>query len=221
MNATDISGEAVRQFLAGYHTCRYGGVLQDAGIRAGLAAALPHLADALRASRPAGGTSDGAYGGRKPGSVALSGPEGHRGSGHNPPSGGSESGVDGRTGARSPAGRPDGSDAAQDGSGCTGLTARWCPIHGDCTCDRDDYGSGDMNDPTCPLHRTSSTHAERDAQPAADVETHWGVDHGPGGIIRYLDETTARHAADRTTPLPVMRRTQTTGPWQPADTQED
>lgn len=36
---------------------------------------------------------------------------------------------------------------------CTGLTARWCPIHGDCVCD-------DMDDLACPLHRTDSDHAE-------------------------------------------------------------
>lgn len=40
---------------------------------------------------------------------------------------------------------------------CTGLTARWCPTHGDCACDPD----GDMNDPTCPLHAPKSTHARQ------------------------------------------------------------
>ncbi len=45
---------------------------------------------------------------------------------------------------------------------CTGLTARWCPIHGDCTCpnpaDRDDFGPSDMDDMHCPLHGEASDH---------------------------------------------------------------
>jgi hypothetical protein len=42
--------------------------------------------------------------------------------------------------------------------GCTGIAARWCPIHGGCTCpegydaDLDYYG--------CPLHSEKSSHAE-------------------------------------------------------------
>lgn len=44
-------------------------------------------------------------------------------------------------------------------SHCTGLSARWCPIHGDCTCEADDW-SKDLDSPTCPLHSSASTHAE-------------------------------------------------------------
>jgi hypothetical protein len=40
---------------------------------------------------------------------------------------------------------------------CTGLTASWCPIHGQCGCGE----GGDLNNPTCPLHKTGSSHAER------------------------------------------------------------
>lgn len=40
---------------------------------------------------------------------------------------------------------------------CTGLTARWCPRCGDCSCEP--YPA-DMNDPSCPLHAISSEHAE-------------------------------------------------------------
>ncbi len=45
---------------------------------------------------------------------------------------------------------------------CTGVTARWCPIHGDCRCDPDQhpYGDADMNDPACPLHSPTSAHGE-------------------------------------------------------------
>lgn len=43
---------------------------------------------------------------------------------------------------------------------CTGLTARWCPIHGDCTCQWDGYGPEAMDDPNCPLHSWQSTHPD-------------------------------------------------------------
>jgi hypothetical protein len=39
---------------------------------------------------------------------------------------------------------------------CTGVAARWCPIHGDCECSEED----DYNDQECPLHSIRSTHAE-------------------------------------------------------------
>ena len=39
---------------------------------------------------------------------------------------------------------------------CTGLTAAWCPIHGDCVCDREQS----MDHPDCPLHAPESPHAE-------------------------------------------------------------
>lgn len=43
--------------------------------------------------------------------------------------------------------------------GCTGVAARWCPLHGTCTCaDRED-----LNDETCPLHATESGHPEGQA----------------------------------------------------------
>lgn len=51
---------------------------------------------------------------------------------------------------------------------CTGLTATWCPIHGDCLCGERDVigrrhrgdGFHDMDDPRCPLHAPTSSHAE-------------------------------------------------------------
>lgn len=39
---------------------------------------------------------------------------------------------------------------------CTGVSAVWCPIHGDCTCKDPD----DKNDDDCPLHSSYSDHAE-------------------------------------------------------------
>lgn len=38
---------------------------------------------------------------------------------------------------------------------CTDLTAAWCPIHGDCVCDREES----MDDRRCPLHSFDSLHA--------------------------------------------------------------
>ena len=40
---------------------------------------------------------------------------------------------------------------------CTDLSASWCPIHGDCTCDREE--SLDRWD--CPLHSPDATHPEK------------------------------------------------------------
>lgn len=55
---------------------------------------------------------------------------------------------------------------------CTGISANWCPLHGDCICPRhlvpewDDvdqhpeYENSDGQDEDCPLHSISSTHGE-------------------------------------------------------------
>lgn len=50
--------------------------------------------------------------------------------------------------------------------GCTGMTARWCPVHGRCTCGGDDpeCETHDMDDADCPLHGAASTHAEKDEE---------------------------------------------------------
>lgn len=41
--------------------------------------------------------------------------------------------------------------------GCTPVSASWCPVHGDCICDRE---NDMLNNPECPLHSRESTHAE-------------------------------------------------------------
>lgn len=38
---------------------------------------------------------------------------------------------------------------------CTGVAARWCPVHGTCACAEDMR----FNDPACPLHASESSHA--------------------------------------------------------------
>lgn len=49
---------------------------------------------------------------------------------------------------------------------CTGLSASWCPNHGDCTCGLQDQaglvydGGRTLTDEDCPLHSPSSPHAE-------------------------------------------------------------
>jgi hypothetical protein len=45
---------------------------------------------------------------------------------------------------------------------CTGVTAVWCPIHGDCSCRRETNGGLDVDrdDPRCPLHAPDSAHGE-------------------------------------------------------------
>lgn len=40
---------------------------------------------------------------------------------------------------------------------CTGVSARWCPVHGNCRCSAVGYLG--LNDPSCPLHAPTSAHA--------------------------------------------------------------
>ena len=40
---------------------------------------------------------------------------------------------------------------------CTGQSARWCPVHGDCKCAEPVLGP--LDDPACPLHAPTSEHA--------------------------------------------------------------
>lgn len=46
---------------------------------------------------------------------------------------------------------------------CTGLTASWCPICGDCCCDSEEG----LDDPSCPLHAIGTPH------PYAHYEEHY------------------------------------------------
>lgn len=53
---------------------------------------------------------------------------------------------------------------------CTGVAARWCPIHGDCTdrgADAEESYSTHCSEWDCPLHGTFSTHAESAGGPPA------------------------------------------------------
>lgn len=44
---------------------------------------------------------------------------------------------------------------------CTGISARWCPVHGDCTCPDE----SDLCEEWCPLHGLASSHAEEAETP--------------------------------------------------------
>ena len=55
--------------------------------------------------------------------------------------------------------------ATSPNAACTGVSAGWCPIHGDCTCPRPDLAK---DDPKCPLHAVTSTHAEGDGEALRD-----------------------------------------------------
>ena len=43
---------------------------------------------------------------------------------------------------------------------CTGLTAVWCPVCGDCTCDRLQGAEPCLDSEYCPLHSAHSPHAD-------------------------------------------------------------
>lgn len=47
-----------------------------------------------------------------------------------------------------------------DGLYCTGISAFWCPIHGNCKCERLPDGDCCFDSHDCPLHSGTSTHAE-------------------------------------------------------------
>jgi hypothetical protein len=46
---------------------------------------------------------------------------------------------------------------------CTGVTARWCPICGDCSCPQAPEPPLPPADPRCPLHGDGSSHGELEA----------------------------------------------------------
>lgn len=48
---------------------------------------------------------------------------------------------------------------------CTGVSATWCPVHGDCTCPPDPDPRY-LNADRCPLHDSASSHAEGLVEPA-------------------------------------------------------
>jgi hypothetical protein len=54
---------------------------------------------------------------------------------------------------------PEQADAAAEPD-CTGVTATWCPVHGDCRCPRYEHNGyiPAMDDPDCPLHAPESLH---------------------------------------------------------------
>jgi hypothetical protein len=47
-----------------------------------------------------------------------------------------------------------------ESASCTGIAAQWCPVHGTCKCPRNEDCLPQLDDPRCPLHGTTSSHAE-------------------------------------------------------------
>jgi hypothetical protein len=47
---------------------------------------------------------------------------------------------------------------------CTGVSASWCPVHGDCSCPRLDTGEREEEAQDCPLHGEKSAHGDERAQ---------------------------------------------------------
>jgi hypothetical protein len=78
---------------------------------------------------------------------------------------------------------------------CTGISAIWCPLHGDCSCKNE----CDKNDDDCPLHSRHSNHG--------DVQDDTFVTQLFGGASVYritiVTEEVARHVCKQTTPSPV------------------
>lgn len=54
-------------------------------------------------------------------------------------------------------------------SECTGVSAAWCPVHGDCTCPQNEGGLAEEQDAECPLHGLASLHAEEAEAAAAEA----------------------------------------------------
>jgi hypothetical protein len=75
---------------------------------------------------------------------------------------------------------------------CTGVAARWCPVHGDCTCpyteqELEAAGESGYEDPECPLHGRASDHAEEPEPPITgpvQVGERLVADHGVVRVVR-------------------------------------
>lgn len=55
--------------------------------------------------------------------------------------------------------------AKLDVAHCTGISAGWCPVHGDCTCPRDGTDTREEQADDCPLHGTASNHGDDEDEP--------------------------------------------------------
>ena len=85
---------------------------------------------------------------------------------------------------------------------CEGLTARWCPRCGTCSCEQD----GDLNDPACPLHAPSSQHAEAAPPSPVDGEIERLVEDLIGEGCKALAPSEPKVRAARTALLAAIRR---------------
>jgi len=73
--------------------------------------------------------------------------------------------------------------SATDVVACTGISASWCPICGDCTCPRDDCGERVRRGDDCPLHGREGAHPDRTWTPdplGVLRAAHFGAGTEPG-----------------------------------------
>jgi hypothetical protein len=63
---------------------------------------------------------------------------------------------------------------------CTGTTAVWCPVHGDCACPRDAADERTLDDARCSLHSPTSTHGDATSFPPTG---HAGLDGAASGRV--------------------------------------
>lgn len=89
---------------------------------------------------------------------------------------------------------------------CTGTTAKWCPVHGDCTCPETLPGERTFDDDRCPQHAPTSQHGERERahleapEPGAVLA---GIvraeEHERAALVRERDEALREWALVRST----------------------
>lgn len=96
-------------------------------------------------------------------------------------------------------------------NGCSGVSATWCPEHGDCKCPAPEV---EREDPACPLHNLQSTHGEGWAAtqmyaPAAVyciTPTTEAIARKVAASARPAPVTEWELKPERTLPAPVPRR---------------
>jgi hypothetical protein len=75
---------------------------------------------------------------------------------------------------------------ARPGPECTGISATWCPVHGDCQCPVEPNGERWLDDDGCPLHAATSLHAEPSEAQLIVVDRK-GEMHDPLKVAEWLD----------------------------------
>lgn len=77
---------------------------------------------------------------------------------------------------------------------CTGLTAAWCPVCGDCTCALLPSGEPCLDSEHCPLHSVHSKHAETQTLEDCRARVEVLADNCGVTLTKDDSETVARFA---------------------------